>query len=180
MSPSPGQNVLSSVSDEELWKRYVDGSDPAFDEVRRRYEEPLYRYLFLSLHDPSLAAQHLGRILCMIAAHRTPHQDFESLREWIYAVATQQACPAHAPDSDGLTDFVNELKEPEPKGRTERMLLQVGQMRRAIRQPLLLVADVGLSVAAAARACRLTRDQIVRNVETGFRRLGASDPFGEE
>lgn len=168
------------LDDDQLWAEYVDGSDGAFTEIRNRYQEPIWRYLLLSGQDQRGAAQALGQILCHMATHRRHMEGFSSVREWIFAIATQQVVPAHVPEEDGLMDFVAELKQGEPETRAERMRRAIGDMQRRIRQPFLLFTVFGLSIPEAARACRFPEEKTAQHIELAYRRMARSGLSREE
>lgn len=165
-----------SLSDEALWAEYVDGSDAAFDEVRRRYQEPLFRYLLLSGTELRTASQALGQILCHASLHRRRLEGFDSLKGWLFAIATQQAVPAHVPEQEGLMDFISQMKRGEPTSPEDNLRRALFDVRRDLRQPFLLVAVFGLSIAQAARACRFPPDQTAHKLKRAYREISAAVP----
>ncbi len=174
-------NQVTERSDEELWSDYIDGSEEAFIELRSRYRDSIFRYLLLSGIDTRDAAQMLGQIFCYMAAYRERPEGFDSIKEWIFAVTTQQALPAHVPDEQGFIGFIRELNDGQPTSQLERARRDLNDMQRDIRQPFLLVAVFGLGIEEAARACRFRPDKTAAKVELGFRRLAGSNSFiGEQ
>lgn len=180
MQTSGTHDHLRDLSDESLWKAYVDGHDEAFAEVRRRYQGLLFRYLALSLNDVRAAAQQLGTVLCMAAAWRKPYEGFDSLKGWLLAVATQQVVPAHWREDHGLTEFLTDLKRREPVSAAEQIRHALADMKREERQPFLLVVAGGLSIAEAAKACRFTPDHTVRLIARACREFARSGVFSKE
>ena len=177
MACTTPQHDLSDLPDEALWQAYVDGADEAFAQVRRRYQQDLFRYLVLSLSSTALAARELGRVLAGAAAFRRPPQGFDSLKGWLFAIATQGASPAHAGHEEGLLDSMKELARTESGTRHERVLLALRDLRRADRQPFLLVTVAGLSFAEAARACRFSVERTRRAVARAYRQLTGAEVF---
>jgi DNA-directed RNA polymerase specialized sigma24 family protein len=163
-----------SLSDEALWEEYVDGSGEAFDEIRERYQNSIFQYLLLSGTDLRTAAEALGQILCQAATYRRHFEGFPSLKSWLFAIATQQAVPAHVPEQEGLIDFISELRHGEPSNREEKLRRALRDVRRDVRQPFLLVAAFGLDIAEAARACRFRPETTVKKVERGYREVAAA------
>jgi DNA-directed RNA polymerase specialized sigma24 family protein len=155
---------LQHLSDEALWLSHAAGGDAAFPEVRRRHEGALFRYLQLSLGDVRAAAETLGKVLRLARAYRRPYDGFDSLRGWLFAVATQAAVPAHVPQEEGLSQMVADLKRPRPKAVEDALKRALADMHREVKQPFLLVMVMGLPLAEAARACRFPVHQAARRV----------------
>ena len=155
---------LQHLSDEALWLSHAAGGDEAFSEVRRRHEGALFRYLQLSLGDVRAAAETLGQVLRLARAHRRPCEGFDSLRGWLFAVATQAAVPAHVPQQEGLSQMVADLKRPPPRAVEDALRRALADMQREVKQPFLLVMVMGLPLAEAARACRFPVHQAARRV----------------
>ena len=175
----PNESPLRTQPDDALWRAYVEGDDDAFAEVRRRYQPLLFRYLALSLSDLRQAAQHLGRVLTLVAAWRRPHEGFDSLKGWLLAIATQQVVPTHHREDPGLFDFLSDLRRSEPHDAEARARCALADMRREERQPLLLIVVGGLGLSEAARACRFRPERTARLVERAARELARSGVFPE-
>jgi len=171
---------FEQLSDEALWQAYVGGDDDAFAEVRRRYEGPLYWYLLLSLSSPRRAAEGLVKVMELAAAWRQPHDGFDSLKGWLYSIATQSVAFRRAGDEFGLSQFFEDLKMQPPRSRREKVIRALADLNRELRQPLLLVAVVGLSISEAARACNYTEQRTIACIERACRLLGRSGHFSVE
>jgi RNA polymerase sigma-70 factor (ECF subfamily) len=82
-------------TDEELLRAYRDFRDPkGFQELVRRYQRELYRYLVRYLDDSTLAEDVLQNTLLLIHLKCDLYQDGRPVRPWIYTIATNQAIDA--------------------------------------------------------------------------------------
>ena len=180
MESTRNNQHLEKLSDEELWSAYVAGSCEAFSEVRRRHQDALFRYLVLSLSDVGAAAVALARVLGLAAAYRKPYEGFDSLKVWLFAIATQQAASPQTREEQGLTQFISELRRPDANGRQEMLMRALADMQRDIKQPFLLVTGAWLSVSEAAKACCYTVERTRRCVERAYKEISASLPVPED
>lgn len=83
---------LAGVSDEVLLTRYRnEGRTKDFDELVRRYEGELYRYLARYLGDASLAEDVFQNTFLQVHLKRGLYEDGRPVRPWLYSIATHQA-----------------------------------------------------------------------------------------
>jgi RNA polymerase sigma-70 factor (ECF subfamily) len=83
---------LGQLSDEELMVRYrEEGRAEVFNELVRRYERELYRYLARYLGDPSLAEDVFQNTFLQVHLKRGLFENGRPFRPWLYAIATHQA-----------------------------------------------------------------------------------------
>ena len=86
---------LSEASDEELMSRYRDlARAEDFNELVRRYERELYRYLARYLGDPALADDVFQNTFLQVHLKRNLYEEGRPLRPWLYSIATHQAVDA--------------------------------------------------------------------------------------
>ena len=86
---------LSPISDEDLFSRYRDSAAPDdFNELVRRYERELFRYLARYLGNPSLAEDVFQNTFLQIHLKRGLYEDGRPVRPWLYSIATHQAVDA--------------------------------------------------------------------------------------
>jgi RNA polymerase sigma-70 factor (ECF subfamily) len=86
---------LASVSDEDLLSRYRNEANPQdFDELVRRYERELYRYLVRYLGDASLAEDVFQNTFLQVHLKKDLYEDGRPVRPWLYAIATHQGVDA--------------------------------------------------------------------------------------
>jgi RNA polymerase sigma-70 factor (ECF subfamily) len=84
--------ALSQVSDEDLLSRYRDEArTDDFNELVRRYERELYRYLARYLGDPSLADDVFQNTFLQFHLKRGLYENGRPVRPWLYSIATHQA-----------------------------------------------------------------------------------------
>jgi RNA polymerase sigma-70 factor (ECF subfamily) len=86
---------LARPTDEELLSRYRETADPEdFNELVRRYERELYRYLVRYLGDPSLADDVFQNTFLQVHLKRALYEEGRPVRPWLYSIATHQAVDA--------------------------------------------------------------------------------------
>jgi len=83
---------LASTSDEVLLGRYRDeGRTQDFNELVRRYERELYRYLARYMGDAALAEDVFQNTFLQVHLKRDLYEDGRPFRPWLYSIATHQA-----------------------------------------------------------------------------------------
>lgn len=88
---SPAED-LAQTSDEELISRYRDdGHAEDFNELVRRYERELFRYLVRYLGDSSLAEDVFQNTFLQVHLKRDLYEEGRPFRPWLYSIATHQA-----------------------------------------------------------------------------------------
>ncbi|MFO0959822.1 MAG: sigma-70 family RNA polymerase sigma factor [Isosphaeraceae bacterium] len=86
---------LARETDEVLLSRYRESGRPAdFNELVRRYERELYRYLARYLGDSSLADDVFQNTFLQVHQKRALYEDGRPVRPWLYSIATHQAVDA--------------------------------------------------------------------------------------
>jgi RNA polymerase sigma-70 factor, ECF subfamily len=86
---------LSPISDEDLFSRYRDSAAPAdFNELVRRYERELFRYLTRYLGNSTLAEDVFQNTFLQVHLKRGLYEDGRPVRPWLYSIATHQAVDA--------------------------------------------------------------------------------------
>ncbi len=85
-------NDLAPPSDEALMGRYRESGQTAdFNELIRRYERELYRYLARYLGDSAQAEDVFQNTFLQVHLKRGLYEDGRPFRPWLYAIATHQA-----------------------------------------------------------------------------------------
>ena len=86
---------LAPISDEDLFGRYRDSASPDdFNELVRRYERELFRYLARYLGNPALAEDVFQNTFLQVHLKRGLYEDGRPVRPWLYSIATHQAVDA--------------------------------------------------------------------------------------
>src|SRR5689334_17701027 len=92
MKATSSPTDLSEASDEELMSRYRDlGRAEDFNELVRRFERELFRYLARYLGDPSLADDVFQNTFLQVHLKRNLYENGRPVRPWLYSIATHQA-----------------------------------------------------------------------------------------
>jgi RNA polymerase sigma-70 factor (ECF subfamily) len=85
-------DTLARPTDEELLTRYRDEGRPQdFDELVRRYERELYRYLVRYLGNAAMAEDVFQNTFLQVYQKNELYEDGRPVRPWLYAIATRQA-----------------------------------------------------------------------------------------
>jgi DNA-directed RNA polymerase specialized sigma24 family protein len=179
MTESPPTEDLQTLSDEDLWTRFVGGDDEAIGVLAGRHRDQVFWYLLLSTGKQDDAARNSRAVWALLAAWRAPYEGFGSFRSWLYAVATQNAVPATHPEMFGLGDLIDDLKRGEPESHRARVFYAIVDMTRAVRQPLLLTAVAGLTLEDAAKACNFTVERTRRCLARAYSQLAGQTAFVE-
>ncbi|WP_152049835.1 RNA polymerase sigma factor [Tautonia marina] len=88
-------DALTEQSDEMLMSRYREQAQTEdFNELVRRYERELYRYLARYMGDRALADDVFQNTFLQLHLKRGLYEDGRPLRPWLYAIATHQAVDA--------------------------------------------------------------------------------------
>jgi RNA polymerase sigma-70 factor (ECF subfamily) len=85
-------DTLARPTDEELLTRYRDeGRSQDFDELVRRYERELYRYLVRYLGNAAMAEDVFQNTFLQVYQKSNLYEDGRPVRPWLYSIATRQA-----------------------------------------------------------------------------------------
>ncbi len=86
---------FARMTDEELLSRYRDEGRPGdFDELVKRYERELYRYLARYLGDATLAEDVFQNTFLQVHLKKNLYEEGRPVRPWLYAIATHQGVDA--------------------------------------------------------------------------------------
>jgi RNA polymerase sigma-70 factor (ECF subfamily) len=80
--------------DAELLQAFAGGSDQAFKELVRRYEAPLYRFVWRQVRNQTEAADLCQEILVKVFLKAGSFRGESSFRTWLYQIAINQ-CRNH-------------------------------------------------------------------------------------
>lgn len=168
-------------SDEELVLQYAETGDrQMFEEIVRRFEREIYRYLCTYLGDAQLAEDAFQTTLLQLHLKCRQFEAGRKLRPWLYTIANHQAAdllrrnrrhksvslnaPAAESDSEDERnsldnilkaadgDPVSEVESAEDRQRTRAA---VERLPAKLRDVLLLVAYQGLKYREAAEVLRV-------------------------
>jgi len=153
---------LAGTSDEVLLTRYREqGRTEDFDQLVRRYQNELYRYLARYLGDASLAEDVFQNTFLQVHLKRGLYEDGRPVRPWLYSIATHQAVDAlrkagrhptvsldqrassGESESGGLIDLLvgqgeGPLDELQGEERKQWVRESVARLPDALRQTLIL------------------------------------------
>lgn len=86
---------VEQPTDEVLLARYRDvGRTADFDELLRRYERELFRYLARYTGDTALADDVFQNTFLQVHLKKAMYEDGRPVRPWLYSIATHQAIDA--------------------------------------------------------------------------------------
>jgi RNA polymerase sigma-70 factor (ECF subfamily) len=159
-----------AASDEALMLSFARGDAAAFEELYRRHESPVYRYLCRCVRDPQAASDLMQDVWFAVARAAVRYQPTARFTTWLYTLAhhrmvdstrtrrDHQSLDAPAADGDGASLVERLPADPrrEPAAEAEanedgaRVLRAVEQLPAEQRAAFLLKADAGLSVEEIA------------------------------
>lgn len=94
LPPSSAQGC--GLTDEELWDAFrTRGDQGAIDELIRRYERPLYRYLVRYTGDTDRAEELFQSAFQRVIERRDQFTPGRKFRPWLYSIAMHLAIDAH-------------------------------------------------------------------------------------
>ena len=169
---------LAAETDEELLTRYRDSADPDdFNELVRRYERELYRYLARYLGNPALAEDVFQNTFLQVHLKRSLYEDGRPVRPWLYSIATHQAVDAlrkagrHPTvsldrrasgdgDSGALVDLLvgdgtAPLAQMQEEERREWVKRSVDRLPEALKQTLMLAYHQDLKYREIAETLKI-------------------------
>jgi len=80
--------LASSLSDEELMKRYQSGDEAAFEEIYSRYGKKIYGFLMRRLGNPDNCAELFQETFLRVHKARSLYRPEMSFKTWLYTIAT--------------------------------------------------------------------------------------------
>ena len=191
-------NDLAPPSDEALMSRYRESGQTAdFNELIRRYERELYRYLARYLGDSAQAEDVFQNTFLQVHLKRGLYEDGRPFRPWLYAIATHQAVDAlrkagrhptvsldqraggGSNDSDpgALIDLlVNEgpgpLGELQEKERQEWVRKSIERLPETLKQTLILAYYQDLKYREIAEILKIPVGTVKSRLHAALAKLG--------
>src|SRR3990170_5013323 len=84
---SNGEGLASSLSDEELMKRYQSGDEAAFEEIYSRYAKRIYGFLLRRLGHPDECAELFQETFLRLHRGRSLYRPEMPFKAWVYTIA---------------------------------------------------------------------------------------------
>ncbi len=191
-------NDLAPPSDEALMSRYRESGQTAdFNELIRRYERELYRYLARYLGDAAQAEDVFQNTFLQVHLKRGLYEDGRPFRPWLYAIATHQAVDTlrkagrhptvsldqrsggGGGDSDpgALIDLlVNEgpgpLAELQEKERQEWVKKSIERLPETLKQALILAYYQDLKYREIAEVLKIPVGTVKSRLHAALAKLG--------
>ncbi len=151
---------------------FARGDAAAFEELYRRHESRVFRYLRRNVRDPEAANDLMQEVWFAVARSAARYQPTARFTTWLYTLAHHRMVDAFrarrdhlsldaANDGDGGASLIDRLpadprSEPAVEAETDqdadRVLRAVGQLPEEQRAAFLLKAEAGLSVEQIAAA----------------------------
>jgi RNA polymerase sigma-70 factor (ECF subfamily) len=145
-------------SDEALIGRYARGEAAAFDQLYKRHELKVWRYLERNLHDPATADDLLLEVWCALARNTSSAESPTRVRTRLFTLA-------HARVNQWLEargDPASLGAEPDPAaaadGSANALAQAIGQLPHEQRAAYLLQMEGQLSVGEIAQIAGSTID----------------------
>ena len=167
------------MSDEELYRRYLDGDEKSVDELMNRYETALILYITGYLHDVHEAEDLMIEVFSYLLTKR-PYIRDGGLRAYLYKAARHMALRhkskrrtvfsledlAQEPEGEMLIEEVIKNRE-----RSQILHLCMGKLHTDYREALYLTYFEGLSYEETAEVMKKNVKQITNMVYRGKQRL---------
>jgi RNA polymerase sigma factor (sigma-70 family) len=187
--------TLPHESDESLMLRFGRGDGAAFEELYRRHESRVFRYLHRNLRNETGANDLMQEVWFAVARNAAGYQPTAKFTTWLYTIAHNRMVDMiraggrlqslDAPDSaDGeggslLDSLATDAKHEPPavvqsQDEAAALLQAVAQLPAEQRSAFLLQAEGGLSVEEIAAATGSTFETVksrLRYARTKLRRL---------
>lgn len=74
-------------TDEQLIRDFQNGSTAAFDEIVRRYRNPLFSFIYRILNDPAFTEDLLQETFIRVWTNRDSYREVAKFSTWIYTIA---------------------------------------------------------------------------------------------
>jgi RNA polymerase sigma-70 factor (ECF subfamily) len=191
-------NDLAPPSDEALMSRYRESGQTAdFNELIRRYERELYRYLARYLGDAAQAEDVFQNTFLQVHLKRGLYEDGRPFRPWLYAIATHQAVDtlrkvgrhptvsldqrsgssSNDADPGALIDLlVNEgpgpLGELQEKERQEWVRRSIERLPETLKQTLILAYYQDLKYREIAEILKIPVGTVKSRLHAALAKLG--------
>ena len=188
---------LAPPTDEVLMSRYRDSVQTAdFNELIRRYERELYRYLARYLGDTSMAEDVFQNTFLQVHLKRALYEDGRPFRPWLYAIGTHQAVDSlrkagrhptvsldqqrsgsDESDTGALIDLlVNEgpdpLDELQDKERQDWIKQSIERLPDTLKQTLLLAYYQDLKYREIAEILKIPVGTVKSRLHAALAKLG--------
>jgi len=75
------------LTDEQLIREFQGGSTAAFDEIVRRYRNPLFSFIYRILNDPAFTEDLLQETFIRVWTNRDSYREVARFSTWIYTIA---------------------------------------------------------------------------------------------
>ncbi len=151
----------NKVDEQDLLRRYISGDKEAFQELVRRYKDPLYAFLRRFLNQQQLVEETFQETFLQLYRSRSAFEKGKPLRPWLFTIAANKARDAlrkqqrHETVSIGtmsdsvdlsVDDVINSLtsyeitpyEEAERTERAERVRRIISEMPENLREILIL------------------------------------------
>ncbi len=191
-------NDLAPPSDEALMSRYRESGQSAdFNELIRRYERELFRYLARYLGDAAQAEDVFQNTFLQVHLKRGLYEEGRPFRPWLYAIATHQAVDTlrkvgrhptvsldqrsgggtNDSDPGALIDLlVNEgpgpLGELQEKERQEWVRKSIERLPETLKQTLILAYYQDLKYREIAEILKIPVGTVKSRLHAALAKLG--------
>lgn len=159
-------------SDDDLMLAYARGDARAFDALYERYRKPLYRYLFHSARDRSVADELFQDVWTRIIDARKRFRKDAGFKRYAFRIAHNRlvdhwrALDRRREDADGSGHEPVSTPADSPEAVVEQvqhraeLLAALGQLSREQREAFLLQQEAGLTLAEIAERSGVGRETV--------------------
>jgi RNA polymerase sigma factor (sigma-70 family) len=139
----------TTESDEALIGRYVRGDAAAFDQLYKRHELRVWRYLECNVRDQATSDELLQEVWCALARNAASLEGKTRFRTRLFSVAHDRMTVSLQSQS-GRGDTATDARLAPVRDPVDALAQAVGQLPRDQREALLLQMEGQLSVGEIA------------------------------
>jgi RNA polymerase sigma factor (sigma-70 family) len=155
-------------TDESLMLRYAGGDPAAFEELYRRHELPVWRFVYRTLQNHAIADELMQEVWFAVAREAIRYRPTARFTTWLFTIAHNRMVDSlrttrhhlsldaddheHGPLAEQLAadNRSGPLRAAEASEQAEALIAAVGQLPPEQRDAFLLQADAELSVEQIA------------------------------
>ena len=145
-------------SDEALIGRYARGAAAAFDQLYKRHELRVWRYLERNLNDPATADDLLLEVWCALARNTISAESTTRIRTRLFTLAHERVTQLLEARGDQAGFAAEADSTAAADGAANSLARAIGQLSREQRAAYLLQMEGQLSVGEIAQIAGSTID----------------------
>ena len=175
---SNGGGLASSLSDEELMKRYQSGDEAAFEEIYSRYGKKIYGFLMRRLGQPDDCAELFQETFLRLHKGRSLYRPEMPFKAWVYTIANnlirdRLRTKARLGVSQALGGEENSIAEVIPDGRYKLLFFKesLAKLTDDQREAIILSRFQGLRYEEIGRVMGRSTEAVNQLIQRAMHHL---------